>query len=829
MRRTTPSRSALIQSVFCLSTTVLAMGGGFDTTSTVVNEPGGIGFDQQDPVLVETASGALLGFIDDRSGLPEYRIRVIDVDGKTTASSTELAPQEFPLRCSELQLGSNLVGDTVALWRVDGVPGRRIARLDPSTGEQVGAISTILHDEPGGGSIEEVTIEVMPDGANLVFFMDDLAFMARIYTSQFDPIGPSFLIEDNTGGNYVDTAFHEDGTFTLAWTGVNEPYFSTVRSRRFNADGTPSGVTHNLTTDAGEVFIDTPAIAGRPDGRAVVSWLNNDFMPVIFGQALDADGDPFGQPQPLVLGDSIFGDPRHLFAKSDGSWALVQQREFGEWASTVQVFDAELAATDTVLTVEGTLKNQSIWLSSTEDVLMVWESTGDDSNKDIRGTKVSTSSDSLGREQTLSDDSDGADQFQPAVDADRDGNVSVAWLDRRSGDLQIYFQRYDDQDQPVGMNTLIEGASPAVGGHLGVSVNATGSFVISWVELFNGRCDLKAQRFEPDSTPLGEVMSIASSEGWRLIEDCLVKIFDDGRVLASWNQLDFAQFGWRELDLYQRLYSASGVPLTLDGLRVDVENSEIRAHQPLDATETEGGGFLLHYARSSPDPDDADAAIGSFLVRSIGFDGMPMGTERVIFSVPYRFDQVSSSALGMRYAVAWTPPSRDSVFLQSGSLIEGDIRLDVFEGEGVLGDPDVIRTETGACLLAYSESVLIDEVRLTDMKAVQCDLFDRPVGEPFVVFQAEGLTEPDSDLAIASDRIVGVYPEWTRTDQGLDVFMAVARFDPCLAPDFNCDGRIEGQDLNRLLGFWGMAETDLNGDATTDGEDLLILIAAWTG
>ena len=694
----------------------------FDGAITAVNEPGGVGFDQKDPVLVETASGALLGFLDDRSGLLEYRIRALDVDGKTVSSSTELAPQEFPLRCSELQLGSNLFGDSVALWRVDGVRGRRIARLDPSTGEPVGEISTILHDEPGGGSIAEVTIEVMPDGANLVFFMDDFAFKARIFTSGFQPIGPSFLIEDNTGGNYVDTAFHDNGTFTLAWTGVNEPYFSTVRAQRFHPNGMPSGGRHDLTTDADKVFIDTPVIAGRPDGRAVVSWLKNDFDPVIFGQTLDLEGNPVGQPQPLVLGDSIFGDPRHLFAKNDGSWALVQQREHGEWASTVQVFDAQLAATGTVLTVEGTLNNRSIWLSNTEDVLMVWESADEAPNKDILGTMASTSSGSLGREQTLSDDSEGADQFQPVVEADQDGNVIVAWLDRRSGELELYFQRYDAQDQPVGMNALITGAAPIPGGHLGVSANATGFFVVSWTEVFDGRCELKAQRFAPDATPLGEVMSVATSEGWRLFEDCLVKIFDDGRLLASWNKFDFTSSGARELDLYQRLYSENGVPLTLFGMRVDMESPEVRAHQPLDATVNASGSLLLYYARGKPDPDNSGAAISSVLVRTIELDGMLMGEEQVVLTVPYRFDQMSMSALGLKYAVAWTSPARDNVFSQSGTLGDNTIQLDVFEGEGLLGDPDVIRTESGSSFLAWTESTWMDAVRLTDIKALRYDL-----------------------------------------------------------------------------------------------------------
>ena len=46
---------------------------------------------------------------------------------------------------------------------------------------------------------------------------------------------------------------------------------------------------------------------------------------------------------------------------------------------------------------------------------------------------------------------------------------------------------------------------------------------------------------------------------------------------------------------------------------------------------------------------------------------------------------------------------------------------------------------------------------------------------------------------------------------------------------FNCDGKVDGFDLGRLLGFWGQASTDITGDGTTDGADLAVLLGAWTG
>ena len=50
-------------------------------------------------------------------------------------------------------------------------------------------------------------------------------------------------------------------------------------------------------------------------------------------------------------------------------------------------------------------------------------------------------------------------------------------------------------------------------------------------------------------------------------------------------------------------------------------------------------------------------------------------------------------------------------------------------------------------------------------------------------------------------------------------------------PDFNDDGRVDGEDLGVLLGAWGTknAIIDLDGNLLIDGGDLGVLLGAWTG
>ena len=82
---------------------------------------------------------------------------------------------------------------------------------------------------------------------------------------------------------------------------------------------------------------------------------------------------------------------------------------------------------------------------------------------------------------------------------------------------------------------------------------------------------------------------------------------------------------------------------------------------------------------------------------------------------------------------------------------------------------------------------------------------------------------------VAGDHFLMSYSAGSGTDQGWDVELISIDVEICIVGDFNCDGRVNGFDLSRVLGYWGLAEADLDGDGTTTGLDLAILLGNWTG
>ena len=163
-------------------------------------------------------------------------------------------------------------------------------------------------------------------------------------------------------------------------------------------------------------------------------------------------------------GESIFGDPRHLYPKADGSWALVQQMEQGDWATSVQLFDHDLKRHRHIadhrrhLPKPGRLAFE--FRGCLHGVGIDWKISP---QKTIQGSVLSTGQGTISDEMQLSDDVDGADQVAPVVDANESGRLVVAWLDFRDIVPGIYFQLYDETGDPEGANVLPGGRNARIG------------------------------------------------------------------------------------------------------------------------------------------------------------------------------------------------------------------------------------------------------------------------------------------------------------------------------------------------------------------------------
>lgn len=78
--------------------------------------------------------------------------------------------------------------------------------------------------------------------------------------------------------------------------------------------------------------------------------------------------------------------------------------------------------------------------------------------------------------------------------------------------------------------------------------------------------------------------------------------------------------------------------------------------------------------------------------------------------------------------------------------------------------------------------------------------------------------------------MAGDRPENSTTEAAIDDFVLYANYceagQPC-PTDIDGDGSTGGSDLAILLGSWGSAKRDLDGDGTTGGSDLALVLSNW--
>jgi len=138
---------------------------------------------------------------------------------------------------------------------------------------------------PGVSSIDFATypkVAMAPDGRAVVMWARNLSASGYVYETMalrldatFSLDGTEILVDTSYGMHASNSvAMAADGAFMLVWAEVaGEMEISMVRSRRYNALGTPLGPVFQMSA-TGFYFDEVvgPAIGMAPSGNAAVAW-----------------------------------------------------------------------------------------------------------------------------------------------------------------------------------------------------------------------------------------------------------------------------------------------------------------------------------------------------------------------------------------------------------------------------------------------------------------------------------------------------------------------------------------------------------------------------
>jgi hypothetical protein len=327
-----------------------------------------------------------------------------------------------------------------------------------------------------------------------------LALVAAVaFISQARADRQDFLVNDD--GSICDqlqprVAAAGDKGFVVVWTdtrnGQNDIYL-----QRYTSAGIQVGGNMLVNSDSGASYQAGAAIASDYSGRFAVCWQdyrngNYPFTPDIFLQAFDSSL-------------SLEGGNRDLTALRPDSLKEYPDVALAPWGGGVVVWSD--------------YRNR---------------------NWDIYGQRFDASGIPIGGNFKMNDDVGSSQQHAPKVSISAAGWFVVTWYDNRSGNDDIFVQRFDSSAHAIGPNIRVSSdATNSRQAFPDIAADGSEHFTVVWVDWRNGvypsNPDIYARRFDTSLTPLTADTKINADGTTRAQREPSIASDRRGNVAIVWS------------------------------------------------------------------------------------------------------------------------------------------------------------------------------------------------------------------------------------------------------------------------------------------------------
>ncbi len=359
----------------------------------------------------------------------------------------------LPLFASQLNVNSNLESKTNP--RLNSITSRIVDDflVNEDTGKVDQYRQNIASDSSGNFRI------VWLDYRN---YRTDI--YSQLYTSSGVPVGLNLrLTDDSTVRWRYDLAFNlnSSGNFVCVWAcDCDHDSLSNVDiyAQIYDADGITSGNPIKANDDTENAYQGFPEVAIEDFGRFAVVWYDSRNGNLdIYAQRFDSTGLP------------IDGN----FKVNDDTGPAIQQ-----------------------LPVIATSGYGSYVIAWSDERNGKW---------DIYTQRFNSSGTAIGSNFRVNDVIHMTYPGRPSVGIARSGRFVITWQDMRNGDYDIYFQLYDSAGTALGTNIRVDDdTGKADQGYPLVAIESSGNFVITWEDFRSGNSDIYAQRYNSVGNCIGK-------------------------------------------------------------------------------------------------------------------------------------------------------------------------------------------------------------------------------------------------------------------------------------------------------------------------------------
>nr|NQU90362.1 hypothetical protein [Bacteroidota bacterium] len=177
----------------------------------------------------------------------------------------------------------------------------------------------------------------------------------------------------------------------------------------------------------------------------------------------------------------------------------------------------------------------TVSMDNSGNFVIVWadEKSGD---FDIWGQRYAADGTALGENFKINDDNGNELQYWPTSNCDKDGNFIVSWVDQQSqDDYNIYAQRFSSDGTAMGNNVMVNtDVGISIKLRPDIMIDEVGNYIIAWEGHRNGDWDIYAQRYSEDGTPQGDNFNLNENTLESDQRNVSVSCDLEGNFVASW-------------------------------------------------------------------------------------------------------------------------------------------------------------------------------------------------------------------------------------------------------------------------------------------------------
>jgi hypothetical protein len=462
----------------------------------------------------------------------------------------------------------------------------------------------------------------------------DWDIYAQRYNSSGGPLGSNFKVNDYAGTVWnmpwlsLAIAMDGSGNFVITWEDLRNDYFGDIYAQRYNFSGVPLGSNFkvNDTLYASQVY---PAIAMDGSGNFIITWEDyRNSNPYIYAQRYNFSGAPSGSNF-KVIDDAGTADQWVPSIAMDGSgkfvitWRDDRNGISDIYAQRYDSYGTPLSSNFKVNDDVGYAWQYDpvIAVDGSGNFVIAWEDsrTG---NKDIYAQRYNSSGAPLDSNFKVDDDTGTAWQGSPAIVMDGFDNFIITWKDYRNYNWDIYAQRYSSSGNPLGSNFKVtDDAGTTWQDDPSIAIDGFGDFVITWVDGRNGPYDIYAQRYDSSGAPLDTNFKVNDDVGTAWQYYPAIAMDGSGNFVITW-------YDWRNgsnRDMYTQRYNSSGNPL---GSNFKVNDDTGTSGYPAIAMDG-SGNFVITWE------DYRYGGISDIYAQRYNSSGSPLGNNYLVPNSQY--------------------------------------------------------------------------------------------------------------------------------------------------------------------------------------------------